>query len=465
LRSLVRPVGLDRREDRADARQQAGQGRGRVAAGDEQGLAGDQRQDGEQAVQAFGGPVLAAVGAEGRRGDVVLGVVDGGRQQRGRGQRPGLLDQPGRHPAEQVGGPAGSPADEAGWGEQVRKARASAVHGDDLPLRHERQVRPGRGQPVHRGGGRAVVEAAVGQHAARWMAVAGGHVDRVLRDRAEGSRGRADHGAHGPLSLAQDLGEDAVADRRLMSQPAGRDGAAEVTAQVPQDRTLRLVAPQVVQGLVIGVQGGAVGLDREREDRLGQAQAVPGVQRDVGGQRGGTRRAVEQGHPLALGQVCVDGRHDVHEGKDLPGAALPVEGHPGQGPVQQGGHALREFRPHLGVAAHEVGEPGEHDAPHHALVQRVPAEAPGRAAEGARVAALFLRRDGRADLDARPGRHPVDEPAGVGAQQVLEPGAGLPHDPQGPRADDDVLAVHADPPEGLEREIRPRVDHDGHASS
>jgi len=49
------------------------------------------------AVEAFGGPVLAAVGAEGGRGDVVLGVVDGGRGSRGgRGQRPGLFDQPGR---------------------------------------------------------------------------------------------------------------------------------------------------------------------------------------------------------------------------------------------------------------------------------------------------------------------------------------------------------------------------------
>ena len=71
--------------------------------------------------EAFGGPVLAAVGAEGGRGDVVLGVVDGGGQQGGRGQRPGFFDQPGRYPAEQIGGPTGGPGDEAGRGEQVRK--------------------------------------------------------------------------------------------------------------------------------------------------------------------------------------------------------------------------------------------------------------------------------------------------------------------------------------------------------
>jgi hypothetical protein len=243
LITLVRPVGLDRREHRPDARQQPGQGRGRVTSGDEKSLAGDQRHDGEQAVQAFGGPMLTAVGAEGGRGNVVLGVVDGGRKQRGRGQRPGFLDQPARHPAEEVGGPAGSPADEAGRGEQVRKARAGTVHGDDLPLRHERQIRPGSGQPVDRGSGRAVVKTAIRQDAASWMTVAGGHVYRILRDRAQGGRGGASHGAHGPLSLAQDLGKDTVADRCLMGQPAGRDGAAEVSAQVPQDRALRLVAP------------------------------------------------------------------------------------------------------------------------------------------------------------------------------------------------------------------------------
>ena len=231
---------------------------------------------------------------------------------------------------------------------------------------------------------------------------------------------------------------------------------------MPQDRALRLVAPQVVQGLVIGVQGGAVRLDREREDRLGQGQAMPGVQRDVGGQCGGARRAIEQGHPLAFDQVSVDGRHDVHEGKNLPGTALPVQGHARQWPGQQSGHALREFWPHLGMATDEIGEPGEHDAPHHPLVQHVPAEAPGRAPEAERVAALFLRRDRRADLDARPRSHPVDEPAAVRAQQVLEPGARGRHDPQRLRADDDVLAVRADPPEGLEREVLPRADHEGH---
>ena len=64
-----------------------------MAAGDGQCLAGDQGQDGEDAVEAFGGPVLAAVGAEGGRGDVVLGVVDGGGQQGGRGQRPGFFEE------------------------------------------------------------------------------------------------------------------------------------------------------------------------------------------------------------------------------------------------------------------------------------------------------------------------------------------------------------------------------------
>src|SRR4029077_11072745 len=121
LGSLAFPFRLDGREHGPDAVQQSGQGWCRVAAGDGQCLAGDQGQDGKDAVEAFGGPVLAAGGGEGGRGDVVLGVVDGGGQQGGRGQRPGFFDQPGRSPAEQVGGAAGGPGDEAGRGEQVRK--------------------------------------------------------------------------------------------------------------------------------------------------------------------------------------------------------------------------------------------------------------------------------------------------------------------------------------------------------
>src|SRR4249919_1165754 len=147
-----------------------------MAAGDGQCLAGDQGQDSEDAVEALGGPVLAAVGAEGGCGDVVLGVVDGGGQQGGRGQRPGFFDQPGRYPAEQVGGPAGGPGDEAGRGEQVRKPRGGAVHGGDLALRHQGQVGPGGGQPVDGGGGRAVVESACRKDAAEGMALAGGQV-------------------------------------------------------------------------------------------------------------------------------------------------------------------------------------------------------------------------------------------------------------------------------------------------
>src|ERR1700750_3210863 len=80
-----------------------------MAAGDGQCLAADQGQDSQDAVEAFGGAVLTAVGAEGSRGDVVLGVVDGGGQQGGRGQRPGFFDQPGRYPAEQICGPTRGP--------------------------------------------------------------------------------------------------------------------------------------------------------------------------------------------------------------------------------------------------------------------------------------------------------------------------------------------------------------------
>jgi len=97
------------------------------------------------------------------------------------------------------------------------------------------------------------------------------------------------HRLDAALGLAEDLPDDAVADRRLMAQPPGRVGAAQVAAQPPQHRAVRLVPAQAVQGLVIGVQRSAERLDRQREDGLGQAQPVPGVQGHVGGQRGSAR--------------------------------------------------------------------------------------------------------------------------------------------------------------------------------
>ena len=60
-----------------------------------------------------------------------------------------------------------------------------------------------------------------------------------------------------------------------------------MAAQVAQDCAFCLIAPEVVKGLIVGIQRGGERLDRQREDRLGQPQATPGVQGDVGGQRGG----------------------------------------------------------------------------------------------------------------------------------------------------------------------------------
>ena len=149
-----------------------------------------------------------------------------------------------------------------------------------------------------------------------------------------------------------------------------------------------LIAAQVVKGLIVGVQGSGERLDRQREDCLGQLQAVPGVQGDIGGQRGGARRAVDQGHALAFHQVAgVHRGHHMHEGKDLTDAALPVERNARQRAIQQGGHALGEFRAHLGVPADEVGQPGEDDAPDNTLIKAIPAEAPAYSPEAARILA------------------------------------------------------------------------------
>lgn len=94
------------------------------------------------------------------------------------------------------------------------------MHDSDLALRHQGQVGPGSGKPVYGGGGRAVVEAARREDAAEGMAVAGGQVHRVLSDRTEGCGSGVSHRLHGALGLTQDLGKDAVADRRLVGQPA-----------------------------------------------------------------------------------------------------------------------------------------------------------------------------------------------------------------------------------------------------
>ena len=339
------------------------------------------------------------------------------------------------------------------------------MHGGHLALRHQGQVRPGGGQPVDCGAGRPVVESAGRKHAAGRVTGTGRQVHRVLGDRAQGRRGGVQHRLGTALGLAENLPDDAVADRRLMGQPPGRLRTAQVAAQAPQHGAVRLVPAQPVQGLVIGVQRSAERLDRQREDGFGQAQPVPGVQGDVGGQRGGARRAVEQGHALALREVAVGGRHHMHEGQHLPGALLPVQRHLRQRPGQQRGHPAGELGPDLGMTADEIGKPGEDDAAHDALIQAVPAEAAADPAEAARVAELFLRRDHGADLNARARGHPVDEAVRISPQQALEPGPGLGHRPHRGRADDHVLASHGHPPERVECEVPPVVQHDGHASS
>jgi FAD/FMN-containing dehydrogenase len=130
-----------------------------------------------------------------------------------------------------------------------------------------------------------------------------------------------------------------------------------------------------------------------------------------------------------------------------------------------GGYTLGEFRPHLGVAADEVGQPGEDDASDHTLIQAIPAETPAHPPEAACIFAQVLRRDRCADFHAWPGGHPIDEAARVSKQQALEPRARLTHDPHCGRADDDTLTIYGDPPERLQREVPRRTDNHGHFSS
>jgi hypothetical protein len=114
------------------------------------------------------------------------------------------------------------------------------------------------------------------------------------------------------------------------------------------------------------------------------------------------------------------------------------------------------------VALDEVRQAGEHDPPHHALLQlAAAAEAVPRMPQpGARPVALLVRRDRAPDLHARARRRPVDEGRAIGFEQRHERGPRRLHGPPCPRPDAHALAEHGHAMEVLEREVATAIDDD-----
>ena len=334
----------------------------------------------------------------------------------------------------------------------------------DLALGGQGELGPaGRQRLEHRGRGR-VVEPAVGGHPPQRVAGAGREVHRVHRDRAEGDGRRPFRLRHGPPGLAEQPRHDPEAHRRLVAEPARGVGARQMAAERAERLDLVLVRPEVVQRLVVGLERRPERVGRQREERLGLGQPVPGPHRGVGEDRGGVGAAVHQRHALAFLEVEVpDPAREVQHRQHLARAGLAAEGHAGQGPAQQGRHPLGELGADLSVTFDEVHQPGEDHAPDYLLGVASAAEAVSRlGAEQPRVLTLLLRRHRRRDLDPRAGGDAVDERGPVGVEQGEEPAPGGGHGVPRQRADLHVLPPERGPAEAVQREIGPPVHHDGH---
>jgi hypothetical protein len=127
-------------------------------------------------------------------------------------------------------------------------------------------------------------------------------------------------------------------------------------------------------------------LGGQGEDRLRQGQPPAARKREVGHQRGGARRSVDQRHPLLWRELHA--RAEVVEQaakrEDLPRATIALGGDRGQRRVEHRGHRLRDRAAYRRVTLDEVAQAGQQDRPHDALGQRL-AEAvrgphPGRPA-------------------------------------------------------------------------------------
>ena len=139
------------------------------------------------------------------------------------------------------------------------------------------------------------------------------------------------------------------------------------------------IAPETLEGFVIGGERGTECLDREGTDAFRVPEPVPGADRGVGGQRRRAWRAAQQRLLFVLVKVIApQPGEDVGHREDLTGSGLAVERHPRHRPVEQGSHPLGDGRPDPGVARHETRQADEQDSPHHRRIEMAAAEARAR---------------------------------------------------------------------------------------
>ena len=117
-----------------------------------------------------------------------------------------------------------------------------------------------------------------------------------MTDRSEIDAARSAGGERAPRRT-EHARQDAEADRCLVA--LARAGAAgQERAQRAQCGRLVLVAPQRLQVGAVGILGRADRVAGQREHPLGERDPLARGERDIGHERRGARRAVDQRHPL-----------------------------------------------------------------------------------------------------------------------------------------------------------------------
>jgi hypothetical protein len=225
-----------------------------------------------------------------------------------------------------------------------------------------------------------------------------------------------------------------------VESPFRRSGTMEIPPQPSQGRGFVRVAPQIIEGLVIGAERGSERLDREGADAFRVREPVPGPDRSVGGQGRRARRAAQQRLLFGLIEIiALQPGEDAGHREDFTGSGLAIERHLRHWPVEQGGHPIGDRRPDPGMPRHEARQAGEQDAAHHGRIEEPSAEA--RAGCGPRGPA-----------DGFPARWTHGRPVPCACR----------HDPARLGADPHGLTTVGNAPEVREREVVPGVHEDRH---
>ena len=263
--------------------------------------------------------------------------------------------------------------------------------------------------------------------------------------------------------------QHAVAHRRLIGLALG-DAAVQQRRERAQGVGLVLVAPQLTELGRERLQRRSDRLDREGERALGEIEPAAPGQRRVGHEGRGARRPVDQRHLLLGLELELFGKlaEQVPEGEDLARAAVATSGHGGQrAAVEHGGHRRADVRPRARVTLDEVGQASEHDRAHDALGQRLAER--GRGPQPRRPGRAGRLREGLAPGVTRPGRDAVQQRLRVLGQPGVhvrgQRGVPAVHLLGDRGRELDALALPRDPPHGLERQVSPACDDNGHRST